>query len=95
MKGKTVEEINAERARIVQMITERGDIAVNSVVNPPPDSNNFALWCLGRSLEILSECDEAFFMRGWHEARGCRIENSACIAYGIPVVLEQEDDLLC
>ena len=46
------------------------------------------LWFLGKSLELLSTADVAFFAKGWEEARGCKIENTCAIEYGIDVVIE-------
>lgn len=42
------------------------------------------LYYLGKSLEKLAEADMAYFCRGWEQARGCRIEQAAAIAYGVP-----------
>jgi hypothetical protein len=84
MRGKTLKRIEAERAALVREIEARGDYVAESVLTMP-ETKNTALWCLGRSLEILAECDEAIFMPGWWDARGCRVEYEACLAYGIPV----------
>ncbi|MDR2515668.1 MAG: DUF4406 domain-containing protein [Christensenellaceae bacterium] len=85
MKSKTVEEIKEERAALVAEIEARGDCVIESVMDTPPDMESQALWCLGRSLEILAGCDEAVFMPGWWDARGCKMEYQVCLAYGIPV----------
>ena len=44
------------------------------------------LWFLGKSLELLAGADIAYFTKGWQEARGCKIENTCAIEYGIPVI---------
>lgn len=44
------------------------------------------LWFLGKSLELLAGADIAYFAKGWQEARGCKIENTCAIEYGIPVI---------
>lgn len=52
------------------------------------------VWYLGRALEMLSKCDEAYFFGGWAEARGCRIEYEVCKLYGIPRIFEKDSDML-
>ena len=44
------------------------------------------LWFLGKSLELLSTADVAYFAKGWEDARGCRIENTCATEYGIDVI---------
>lgn len=52
--------------------------------NAPVDAR--PLWFLGKSLELLSTADIAYFAKGWEDARGCRIENQCAIEYGIEVI---------
>ena len=44
------------------------------------------LWFLGKSLELLSTADMAYFAKGWENARGCKIENECAIQYGVTVI---------
>ena len=46
------------------------------------------LWYLGESLKKLSEADAVYFAKGWQNARGCRIEHEAAVAYFKEVVYE-------
>lgn len=48
------------------------------------------LWFLGKSLELLSSADIAYFAKGWEEARGCKIENTCAVEYGITVIEDYE-----
>ena len=73
MRGKTDEEILAE----VEVID-------SFFQNAPADAR--PLWFLGKSLELLSTADIAYFAKGWEDARGCRIENQCAIEYGIEVI---------
>ena len=50
------------------------------------------LWFLGKSLELLSTADIAYFAKGWENARGCRIENTCAIEYGIDVIEDYTED---
>ena len=38
---------------------------------------------LAKSLENMSLCHAAYFCKGWENARGCRIEHDAAVAYGL------------
>lgn len=88
MKGKTNEEIKAERNRLIGKVRALyGDdieIIDSFFENAPADAR--PLWFLGKSLELLATADVAAFARGWRDARGCRIENICAIEYGITVV---------
>ena len=88
MKGKTNEEIKAERNRLIGKVRALyGDdieIIDSFFENAPVDAR--PLWFLGKSLELLATADVAAFARGWRDARGCRIENICAIEYGIEVV---------
>ena len=45
------------------------------------------LWFLGKSLELLSGADVAYFAQGWEDARGCVIEHESALAYGIKSIV--------
>lgn len=88
MKGKTNDEISRERARLTDKVRELygDDIEVIDSFFENAPANARPLWFLGKSLELLSTADVAVFARDWQEARGCRIENTCAIEYGIEVV---------
>ncbi|MEY8360039.1 hypothetical protein AALA99_13625 [Anaerotruncus colihominis] len=44
------------------------------------------LWYLGESLKLLATADVAYFVTGWSEAKGCKIENLCAKEYGIPTI---------
>ena len=48
------------------------------------------LWFLGKSLELLSTADVAYFAKGWDSARGCKIEHDCAVAYDIDVIENYE-----
>ena len=48
------------------------------------------LFNLGRSIQLLSEADIAYFAPGWSKARGCRIEYMCASDYGIETFFEEE-----
>ena len=88
MRGKTDEEILAVRQRAIESaekrLGENVEVIDSFFQNAPADAK--PLWFLGKSLELLSGADVAYFAKGWEEARGCRIENTCAIEYGIDVI---------
>lgn len=88
MRGKTDEEIKAEREHLIGKAREHygADIeAVDSFFEGAP-ADARPLWFLGKSLELMSTADAAVFAHDWEGARGCRIENMAAILYGLEVL---------
>ena len=88
MKGKTDEEILAERRKAVRsaerQLGEPVEVIDSFFQSAPADAK--PLWFLGKSLELLAGADIAYFAKGWQEARGCKIENICAIEYGIAVI---------
>lgn len=88
MRGKTDEEILAERKKAIESaernLGEPVEVIDSFFQNAPADAR--PLWFLGKSLELLSTADIAYFAKGWEDARGCRIENQCAIQYGIEVI---------
>lgn len=88
MRGKTDEEILAERKKAIESaernLGEPVEVIDSFFQNAPADAR--PLWFLGKSLELLSTADIAYFAKGWEDARGCRIENQCAIEYGIDVI---------
>lgn len=88
MKDKTDEEILAVRERAIQsatdMLGEPVEVIDSFFQDAPHDAR--PLWFLGKSLELLSTADVAYFAKGWEDYRGCRIENTCAIEYGIDVI---------
>lgn len=96
MKGKTDEEILKEREKAIasakRNFVEDEEIEVidSFFQSAPVDAR--PLWFLGKSLELLSTADIAYFAKGWENARGCRIENTCAIEYGIDVIEYYTED---
>lgn len=90
MKGKTDEEILAVREKAIASAKakiadgEEVEVIDSFFQSAPADAR--PLWFLGKSLEFLSTADVAYFAKGWENARGCRIENTCAIEYGIDVI---------
>lgn len=90
MKGKSDAEILATREEAIESarrtVGEEVEVIDSFFQNAPADAR--PLWFLGKSLELLSTADIAYFAKGWETVRGCRIENTCAIEYGIETVIE-------
>lgn len=88
MRGKTDEEILAVRAKAIESaernLGEKVEVIDSFFQNAPADAK--PLWYLGKSLELLSTADVAYFAEDWEQYRGCRIENTCAVEYGIDVI---------
>ena len=90
MRGKTNEEILAVREKAIasaeRELGEKVEVIDSFFKDAPTEAK--PLWYLAKALELLATADVAYFAKGWEEARGCRIENTCAIEYGIPLVIE-------
>ena len=88
MRDKTDEEIIAERERAIESAKKHlGDDVevIDSFFKDAPHDAK-PLWYLAKSLELLSTADIAYFCKDWDKYRGCKIENTCAIEYGIDVI---------
>lgn len=92
MRGKTEQEIMEERERAIKAAMRHVMRHVEGDTVKVLESY-FAcyqgmkpLFYLGKSIELLSEADIAYFAQGWENARGCRIENTCAKEYGLYVI---------
>ena len=97
MAGRTEQEIVAVRNRAIAELERRGYEVVNTLFTDEWYSKEkmeergvvqIPLCFLAKSLENMSLCHAAFFCLGWQNARGCRIEHDAAVAYGLEVIEE-------
>lgn len=88
--GKSEKEILKERNMMIKTVknffNEEVEILDTIIKEEPPKNVNASLWCLSKSLKMLSEADVAVFFTGWDSARGCRIEYSCANYYGIKIL---------
>ena len=68
-----------------EMIGEPVEVIDSFFQEAPVDAK--PLWFLGKSLELLSGADVAYFAQGWEDARGCVIEHDSALAYGIKSIV--------
>lgn len=100
MAGKTNEGIIETRNKAISALKERGYEIVNTLFTDEWYSKEkmkergvvqIPLCFLAKSLENMSLCHAAYFCKGWENARGCKIEHDAAVAYGLTIIYE--DDL--
>lgn len=98
MAGKTQEEIVATREKAVAALKARGFEVINTLFTDEWYSKEkmeergvaqIPLCFLAKSLENMSLCHAAYFCKGWEQARGCKIEHDAAVAYGLVIIYEE------
>ena len=83
MRGKTNEQIKKEREDIVKRLEKDNFEVIDTIIlEDAPKGCNEAIYYLSKSIEFLSRADIVYFMKGWENARGCKIENKICQDYG-------------
>lgn len=101
MAGKTEEEIKLTRENAIQILEKNGYEVVNTLFTDDWYSKDqmearnvvqVPLCFLAKSLENMSLCHAAYFCKGWENARGCKIEHDAAVAYGLNVIHEYHED---
>lgn len=102
MAGKTDEEIVATREKAIKILEEKGYEVVNTLFTDEWYSNEsmkergvvqIPLCFLAKSLENMSLCHAAYFCKGWENARGCKIEHDAAVAYGLDIIYEEQKNM--
>jgi hypothetical protein len=97
MAGLTDEQIVATREKAVKYLEDNGYEVVNTLFTDEWYSKEqmasrgvvqIPLCFLAKSLENMSLCHAAYFCKGWENARGCKIEHDAAVAYGLEVLYE-------
>ena len=99
MAGKTEEEIVAARNKAIAVLEAKGYSIVNTLFTDEWYSKEkmaergvvqIPLCFLAKSLENMALCHAAYFCKGWENARGCKIEHDAAVAYGLDIIFEED-----
>lgn len=95
MKDKTNEEIETERNKAIEIVANRIGCNVDDIEvidsffkGAPADAK--PMWFLGKSIELLSTADIAYFCKGWDNYRDCRIEHTCAHEYGIGRIMTED-----
>lgn len=104
MNGREREDIKASIAKMkaIAEIYEGEELElIDSLLTIPDGVKNTPVWCLGKSLEKLSEADVFIGIAEGYEWNGCHIENDVASMYGInrysvhaADVIDEYDELL-
>ena len=98
MGGKTDKEIVETRERAIKVLEAKGYEVVNTLFKDEWYSHEnmekrgvvqIPLCFLAKSLEKMSLCHTVYFCKGWENARGCKIEHEAAVAYGLDIIYEE------
>lgn len=99
MAGKTDEEIKATREKAIKALKEKEYEIVNTLFTDEWYSKEkmqergvvqIPLCFLAKSLTNMSLCHAVYFCKGWENARGCKIEHDAAVAYGLTILYEED-----
>lgn len=93
MKGLTDEEILKTREKIrvkaEKVIGEPVKLIDSFIKDYPGEINKHVpVFYLGKSIQLLSQADIAYFGEDWRNARGCLIEHEVARQYGIKIIEE-------
>lgn len=95
MNGRTDEEILKERKEAMDYLIAEGYSVINTFFNDMPsdeelrkdyDVKQFPVFYLAMSIGSMAECDAVYFVKGWDQARGCKIEHEIALQYGLLVI---------
>lgn len=86
MAGKHDADVKAIREELIEKFKEMHIDVVDSfdTKESPAGVYNPSVYYLGRTImNWLHSVDAVYFVDGWRDARGCRIEHEICKEYGI------------
>ena len=87
MKGRTEEAIKASIAKMKAIAEiyegEELELIDSYIPDMPKGIKNLSVWCLGRSIQKLSEADVFMGITNNYEWNGCCIEYQTAERYGI------------
>lgn len=101
MKGLTDEMIKANREKmhkIAEIVFDKKLEVIPSYIIPAgevPEGAMTPLWCLGRSIQMMSEADYYIGVNAFYRSshNGCEIENNVAHMYGIKSYFIEESVL--
>ena len=89
MRGKTNEQIRAERAELILKLEAEGHEVVDTVFENAPADEDVAIYMLSQSIRYIGKVDGIVFMKGWENARGCKIEYYVAQYYHKFIAMEE------
>ena len=90
MKNRLKAEIEYDITVMKAKVIERFDDVefINTIVEdkPPYETNNQDIWYLGKSIELLSQCDILVCKKNVDDYNGCFIEKEIAKRYGLKII---------
>ena len=87
MKDRTTCQIRNERDAAFEFVKNKypGEELelIKSYLDSYDEGNKLS--GIAQCIELLGEADIAYFVSGWKDARGCRIEHYCAVEYGIEI----------
>lgn len=90
MADKTDEQILNARKHAINIIKKKfgKDVEILDSFFKDAPHESTPVWFLGKSIEVLSKANIAYFIGDWKNYRGCKIENTVAHEYGIDTIEE-------
>lgn len=97
MSGKTDEEILETRDKAKAELESLGYEVIDTFLSgeewkdealKAAGVKNIPVFMLAESIKRLSQCDAIYFCKGFEHGRGCRIEQSVAVKYGLERIYE-------
>lgn len=99
MKGLTDEQIKTVKADAVAFLEAQGYEVINTFFEDLNEEvmiksgvKHLPVGYLAQSIAALAMADALYCVKGWHEARGCRLEHDIAEAYGIEIITDSDDE---
>ena len=98
MAFKTDAEITETRDKAIKALEEKGYSIINTLFTDEWYNKDqmekrgvvkIPLCFLAKALENMALCHAVYFCKGWEDARGCKIEHNAAMAYGLEIIYEE------
>lgn len=84
MARKHDDDIKNERNKIISKFRDMHIDVVDTFFNDDTTGiDKPDVYLLSKSIQAMVEVDAVYFVDGWRDARGCRIEHQICKEYGI------------
>ena len=90
MNGVPDDKIRRIRLELIEKFAKMHIEVVDSYfTEEAPDTYHPNVYYLGRTImQAMCDVDAVYFVDGWQNARGCRIERKICEEYGIKILDE-------
>lgn len=101
MSGLTNEQVIQERWLAVKYLKGQGYEVTDTLFEEwrktrdlieRSGAKNFFMYLFAKGIEVMASCDVVYFVKGWEESRGCKLEYQVAKAYGMEIIIEGEDD---